>query len=95
MSTPSIFALMRQALAHGRFQSTDTRNALNAAIDALEEADNDSVGPDLDEFESVANAYETLSNHLVELLGSQISSGKDDDVIAIASADEEDEIERD
>lgn len=96
MPSPSIFSLLRQAIAHGKFDNSETRDMINFGIDALENADNDSV-LDIEEHEDVDNAISSLQSHLAELLGSPITLSKDDDERKDGNEDEadvEDEIER-
>lgn len=97
MPSASIFSLIRQGLAHAKFESSETRNVINEAIDSLESADNDRP-VSLDEDVVVQDAVESIQRHLAELLGNPITVGKDDNDKTRADFGEEDpdedEIER-
>jgi hypothetical protein len=94
MPTPSIFSLIRQGIAYAKFDSSDTRTVVTGAIDALETANNNLIGPDLEDEPEVILAVNDLTNHLVELLGNPITTSKE---VAIkqASREEEDEFSDD
>lgn len=97
MPTPSIFALLRQALAHAKFDSSETRAVINEGIDSLERANNDTLGLDLEEHEDVSSACETITSHLSELLGSPITTAKEDSgsaVLQFSDNEDDDPIER-
>lgn len=98
MPSPSIFSLLRQAIANAKFESSETRNVVNLGIDSLENADNDGLNPiSIEEHPEVVSAIETIQSHLAELLGSPITISRDDNAAAADFGEEEedtDEIER-
>jgi hypothetical protein len=62
----SPFVLLRQALSHGKFEDSETRERMNGVLDTMEnELDNNEF-----EFQSqpAIMAAELLQTHLVELL---------------------------
>lgn len=77
MSATSIYSLIRQGLAHGRFDSIETRMVILKSVDALEKADNDNVGFRLEDHQDVQEASEELTQHLIQLLESPITTHDD------------------